>query len=151
MKWVDPKKRRAAWTASPVHGLIGPVFNRFARPVFLFVPAGRRSWKVAEAGTGHPLRPFPAWSWDITAGAVLLRCLPGQIQARRSGPAGARPLIVARSGTTAQRQGSPRNQPGLYALGRPDSRPTTKDDFENMARQFPAYDALYAFLSLDRN
>jgi len=33
--------------------------------------------------------------------------------------------------------------PGLYAMAT-GFQATSKDDFENMARQFPAYDALYA-------
>ncbi len=37
----------------------------------------------------------------------------------------------------------PRSSPGLYALAT-GFQATSKDDFENMARQFPAYDALYA-------
>jgi len=34
--------------------------------------------------------------------------------------------------------------PGLYALAA-GFQAISKDDFDNMARQFPAYDALYAY------
>jgi hypothetical protein len=51
--------------------------------------------------------------------------------------------LIVRGADTAQRTLTPES-PGLYALAT-GFQATSKDDFENMARQFPAYDALYAF------
>ena len=51
--------------------------------------------------------------------------------------------LIVRGADTAQRQLTPESA-GLYALAT-GFQATSKDDVENMARQFPAYDALYAF------
>jgi hypothetical protein len=51
--------------------------------------------------------------------------------------------LIVRGADTARRTLTPES-PGLYALAT-GFQATSKDDFENMARQFPAYDALYAF------
>jgi hypothetical protein len=51
-------------------------------------------------------------------------------------------LIVRGADTDAR--GLAPESPGLYALAS-GFRSVAKDDHENMARQFPAYDALYAF------
>jgi hypothetical protein len=51
--------------------------------------------------------------------------------------------LIVRGADTSQRDLTPES-PGLYALAT-GFQATSKDDFENMARQFPAYDALYAF------
>jgi len=51
--------------------------------------------------------------------------------------------LIVRGADTSQRELTPESQ-GLYALAT-GFQATSKDDFENMARQFPAYDALYAF------
>jgi len=46
-------------------------------------------------------------------------------------------------GTDTSHRDLTAESPGLYAMA-PGFQATSKDDFENMARQFPAYDALYA-------
>jgi hypothetical protein len=51
--------------------------------------------------------------------------------------------LIVRGADTAQRTLTPES-PGLYALAT-GFQATSQDDFENMARQFPAYDAFYAF------
>jgi hypothetical protein len=51
--------------------------------------------------------------------------------------------LIVRGADTARRTLTPES-PGLYALAT-GFQATSKDDFETMARQFPAYDALYAF------
>src|SRR5712692_4679638 len=51
--------------------------------------------------------------------------------------------LIVRGADTAHRDLTAESA-GLYALAT-GFQATSKDDFENMARQFPAYDALYAF------
>jgi hypothetical protein len=51
--------------------------------------------------------------------------------------------LIVRGADTEQRDLTPESS-GLYALAT-GFQATSKDDFENMARQFPAYDALYAY------
>src|SRR4029077_17469071 len=51
--------------------------------------------------------------------------------------------LIVRGVDTAHRDLTPESS-GLYALAT-GFQATSKDDFENMARQFPAYDALYAY------
>jgi hypothetical protein len=50
---------------------------------------------------------------------------------------------IVRGADTSARHLTPES-PGLYAVAS-GFRETSKDDHENMARQFPVYDALYAF------
>jgi hypothetical protein len=51
--------------------------------------------------------------------------------------------MIVRGADTAQRNLTPESQ-GLYAMAT-GFQATSKDDFDNMAQQFPAYDALYAY------
>ena len=48
-----------------------------------------------------------------------------------------------RGADTDQRQLTPES-PGLYAVAS-GFQAIARDDFDNMSRQFPAYDALYAY------
>jgi hypothetical protein len=50
---------------------------------------------------------------------------------------------IVRGADTDQRDLTPESA-GLYALAT-GFQATSKDDFDNMGRQFPAYDALYAY------
>ena len=51
--------------------------------------------------------------------------------------------LIVRGADTSQRTLTPESA-GLFAYAT-GFQATSKDDFENMARQFPAYDALYAY------
>ena len=51
--------------------------------------------------------------------------------------------LIVRGADTSHRDLTPESA-GLYALAT-GFQATSKDDFENMARQFPAYDALLAY------
>ena len=53
---------------------------------------------------------------------------------------------IVRGADTANRMLTPES-PGLYAVAR-GFRKISKDDYDNMKLQFPAYDALYAFCQL---
>jgi hypothetical protein len=57
--------------------------------------------------------------------------------------------LIVRGADTDQRDLTPQS-PGLYALAT-GFQATSKDDFENMTRQFPACDALYAYCGRARD
>jgi len=65
------------------------------------------------------------------------------VRARRSGEEGRRTRRIVRGADTDARQLTPESA-GLYALAT-GFQAMTKDDFENMAKQFPGYEALYAY------
>ena len=135
MKWVTREKARVDRIACPW------LISRFIDPeaVFLFVPAGdvmrvaEREGAIAydvpgvELGHRGDRCSFDAFLDRYALDDPALRAL----------------ALVVRGADTAQRDLTPES-PGLYALAT-GFQATSKDDFENMARQFPAYDALYAF------
>lgn len=135
MKWVTREKARVDRIACPW------LISRFIDPeaVFLFVPAGE-VMTVAEREQAIPYDVPGAelghrgdrCSFDAFLGKYAL-----------DDPALKALALVVRGADTAQRDLTPES-PGLYALAT-GFQATSKDDFENMARQFPAYDALYAF------
>ena len=82
------------------------------------------------ADTLPPATPFPPTSPKMVVDASTLRGLLGKVGADR---ARCRHLAARSNGGIRQ---ALRVSTGFQA--------TSKDDFDNMARQFPAYDALYA-------
>jgi len=62
---------------------------------------------------------------------------------RPAGPALKTVARIVRGADTDARQLTPES-PGLYALAT-GFQAMAKDDHDNMAKQFPAYDALYAY------
>ena len=135
MKWVTREKARVDRIACP--WLIDRFIDR--EPVFLFVPAGE-VMKVADCEQAIPYDvpgvelghhgdqcSFDAFLDKYKLDDPALRAL----------------ALIVRGADTAQRQLTPESA-GLYALAT-GFQATSKDDAENMARQFPAYDALYAF------
>ena len=135
MKWVTREKARVDRIACP--WLISRFVDREA--MFLFVPAGE-VMKVAEREQAIPYDvpgvelghhgdhcSFDAFLEKYKLDDPALRAL----------------ALIVRGADTAQRDLTPESS-GLYALAT-GFQATSKDDFENMARQFPAYAALYAF------
>jgi hypothetical protein len=108
-------------------------------PVFLFVPAGD-VMKVAEREQAIPY-DVP----DVELGHHGEQCSFDAFldKYKLDDPALRALALIVRGADTAQRQLTPESA-GLYALAT-GFQATSKDDVENMARQFPAYDALYAF------
>jgi len=117
------------------------LISRFVdrEPVFLFVPAAD-VMKVAEREQAIPYDvpgvelghhgdhcSFDAFLEKYKLDDPALRAL----------------ALIVRGADTSHRDLTPESA-GLYALAT-GFQATSKDDFENMARQFPAYDALYAF------
>jgi len=135
MKWVTREKARVDRVACP--WLITRFVDR--EPVFLFVPASE-VMKVAEREQAIPYDvpgvelghhgdhcSFDAFLEKYELDEPALRSL----------------ALIVRGADTEQRNLTPESS-GLYALAT-GFQATSKDDFENMARQFPAYDALYTF------
>jgi hypothetical protein len=135
MKWVTREHARVDRIACP--WLISRFVDR--DPVFLFVPAAE-VMTVAEREQATPYDvpgvelghhgdhcSFDAFLENYKLDDPALRAL----------------ALIVRGADTAQRTLTPESA-GLYALAT-GFQAGSKDDFENMARQFPAYDALYAF------
>ncbi|MBI2205582.1 MAG: chromate resistance protein [Candidatus Rokubacteria bacterium] len=135
MKWITRERARVDRIACP--WLIARFID--TAPEFLFVPAA-----------------------DVMAGARREGAIPFDVPGVELGHHGDRcsfdafldtykltdPALVAlaeivRGADTDARHLTPES-PGLYALAT-GFQQTARDDFDNMARQFPAYDALYAY------
>ena len=135
MKWVTREKARVDRIACP--WLIDRFIDR--EPVFLFVPAGE-VMKVAEREQAIPY-DVP----DVELGHHGEQCSFDAFldKYKLDDPALHALALIVRGADTAQRQLTPESA-GLNALAT-GFQATSKDDVENMARQFPAYDALYAY------
>jgi hypothetical protein len=135
MKWVTREKARVDRIACP--WLISRFVDR--EPVFFFVPAGE-VMPVAEREQAIPY-DVPG----VELGHRGDRCSFDAFLEKYhlDDPALRALALIVRGADTAQRDLTPESA-GLYALAT-GFQTTSKDDFENMARQFPAYDALYAF------
>jgi hypothetical protein len=135
MKWVTREHARVDRIACP--WLISRFVDR--DPVFLFVPAAE-VMTVAEREEAIPY-DVPG----VELGHRGDRCSFDAFldKYKLDDPALSALALIVRGADTAQRTLTPES-PGLYALAT-GFQATSKDDFENMARQFPAYDALYAF------
>lgn len=135
MKWITREKARVDRIACP--WLISRFIDR--EPVFLFVPAG----DVTQAAEREGAIPYDVP--DVELGHHGERCSFDAFLEKYGldDPALHALALIVRGADTARRDLAPEAQ-GLYALAT-GFQAISKDDFENMARQFPAYDALYAF------
>ena len=135
MKWVTREKARVDRIACPW------LISRFVdpEPVFLFVPAGD-VMKVAEREQAIPY-DVPG----VELGHHGEQCSFDAFldKYKLDDPALRALALIVRGADTDQRQLTPESA-GLYALAT-GFQAISKDDVENMARQFPAYDALYAY------
>ncbi len=135
MKWVTREKARVDRIACP--WLISRFIDR--EPTFLFVPVDQVA-KVAEREGAVP--------YDVTGvelGHHGDRCsFDAFIEKYRLEDPALRALaLIVRGADTSARQLTPESA-GLYAAAT-GFQATSKDDHDNMARQFPMYDALYAY------
>jgi protein-tyrosine-phosphatase len=135
MKWITRERARVDRIACPwlISRFIDP------RPEFLFVPASqvlehaRREnaipYDIPGVGLGHhgPQCSFDAFieRYELTDPALGVLA----------------PIV--RGADTDARNLTPES-PGLYAAAT-GFQSTSRDDFDNMRRQFPMYDALYAY------
>jgi hypothetical protein len=135
MKWITREKARVDRIACP--WLITRFIDREA--VFLFVPAGE-VMAVAEREQAIPY-DVPG----VELGHHGNRCSFDAFldKYKLTDPALAALALIVRGADTSQRELTPESA-GLYALAT-GFQASSKDDFDNMVRQFPAYDALYAY------
>ena len=135
MKWVTRERPKIDRIACP--WLIARFVDQ--HPAFLYVPPGE-VLKVAR-DTGAIPYDVPG----VELGHVGELCSFDAFLKRYdlTDPALQRLAAIVRGADTSKLELTPES-PGLYALAT-GFQATSKDDFENMARQFPAYDALYAF------
>lgn len=135
MKWVTREKARVDRIACPwlIARFIDPA------PVFLFVPAD----EVMRVAAREQAIPF-----DVPGAALGHhgdRCsFDALLDAYRLDDPAVRALArIVRGADTDARDLAP-EAPGLYAVAS-GFRAIAADDHDNMARQFPVYDALYAY------
>jgi len=135
MKWITRERARVDRIACPwlIARFIDP------KPEFLFVPAGdvlaasKREhaipYDIPDVELGHH---GPQCSFDAFIDRYEL-----------ADPALATLAAIVRGADTNDRELTPESA-GLYAAAT-GFQAISRDDFDNMARQFPMYDALYAF------
>jgi hypothetical protein len=135
MKWVTRERARVDRIACP--WLIARFIDK--EPTFLFVPAnqvktvaereGAIPYDIPGVELGHrgDLCSFDAFLDKYNLEDPALRAL----------------AVIVRGADTDARQLTPESA-GLYAYAT-GFQAIAKDDFDNMAKQFPAYDALYAY------
>lgn len=135
MKWVTREKARVDRIACP--WLISRFIDR--EPQFLFVPAAQ-VMAVAEREQAIPY-DVP----DVELGHHGDECSFDAflVKYKLDDPALKRLALIVRGADTPNRALT-QESAGLYACAT-GFQALSKDDFDNMARQFPAYDALYAF------
>lgn len=135
MKWVTREKARVDRIACP--WLISRFIDK--NPTFMFVPAD----KVIEVA--HRERATPYDIPNVELGHHGEHCSFDAFldKYKLTDPALQALALIVRGADTSARQLTPESA-GLYALAT-GFQAMTKDDQDNMAKQFPAYDALYAF------
>jgi len=135
MKWVTRERARVDRIACPwlIARFIDPT------PEFLFVPAAR----VPDVAQREGAIPYDIPKADL--GHHGPRCSFDAFVERYEldDPALAALAKIVR-GADTQDRGLAAESAGLYAAAT-GFQATSRDDFENMARQFPLYDALYAY------
>ena len=135
MKWVTREKARVDRIACP--WLISRFVDR--EPVFLFVPAA----DVMEVAEREQAIPYDVPGVELGHHGDHCSFDAFLEKYKLDDPALRALALIVRGADTSHRELTPES-PGLYALAT-GFQATSKDDFENMARQFPAYDALLAY------
>ena len=135
MKWITRERARVDRIACP--WLISRFIDR--EPTFLFVPSSQ-VLTVAEREGAIPY-DVP----NVELGHHGERCSFDAFvdKYKLTDPALQALALIVRGADTDARQLTPESA-GLYALAT-GFQTIVKDDHDNMAQQFPAYDALYAY------
>jgi hypothetical protein len=135
MKWVTREKARVDRIACP--WLISRFIDK--EPTFLFVPTSQ-VMQVAEREGAIPY-DVP----NVELGHRGDRCSFDAFldKYELTDPALQALAVIVRGADTGARQLT-QESPGLYALAT-GFQAIARDDHDNMAKQFPAYDALYAY------
>jgi protein-tyrosine-phosphatase len=135
MKWITRERARVDRIACPW------LISRFVdpEPEFLFVPAS----EVLAAAKREGATPYDIPNVEL--GHHGPRCSFDAFVERYEldDPALAALAPIVRGADTDDRALTPESA-GLYAAAT-GFQATSRDDFDNMARQFPMYDALYAY------
>ncbi len=135
MKWVTREKARVDRIACP--WLIRRFIDEAAE--FLFVPPDQ-VMKVAERE-----RAIPFDVPGVELGHHGERCaFDAFLEKYKLDDPALRELALIVRGADTENRGLTPESPGLYALASGFQRIAT-DDHDNMAKQFAAYDALYAY------
>jgi hypothetical protein len=139
MKWVTREKARVDRIACP--WLISRFIDK--QPEFLFVPADQVMAVAARDGA------VPYDVPNVELGHHGDECSFDAFVAKYKldDPALRKLALIVRGADTSQRDLTPESA-GLYAYAT-GFQATSKNDFDNMARQFPAYDALYIYCGGD--
>jgi hypothetical protein len=135
MKWITREKARVDRIACP--WLISRFIDKDA--VFLFVPAA----DVMQTAAREDAIPYDVPGVELGHHGDFCSFDAFLEKYRLDDPALRALALIVRGADTDQRDLVP-EAAGLYALAT-GFQATSKDDFDNMARQFPAYDALYAY------
>ena len=135
MKWVTREKARVDRIACP--WLISRFIDR--EPTFLFVPTSQVMTVAKREGA------IPYDVPNVELGHDGERCSFDAFlkKYKLADPALDALALIVRGADTDARQLTPESA-GLYALAT-GFQATARDDHENMTKQFPAYDALYAY------
>ena len=135
MKWVTREKARVDRIACP--WLISRFIDK--EPTFLFVPANQ----VKEVAQREGAIPYDVP--DVELGHHGAECSFDAFleKYKVDDPALRELALIVRGADTDARQLTPESA-GLYALAT-GFQANSMDDHDNMAKQFPAYDALYSY------
>ena len=131
MKWITRERARVDRIACPW------LISRFidAKPEFLFVPASQ----VLDAATREGAIPYDVPNVEL--GHHGPRCSFDAFIDRYEALALLAPIV---RGADTEDRGLTPESAGLYAAAT-GFQAGSRDDFDNMARQFPMYDAFYAY------
>ena len=135
MKWITRERARVDRIACPwlISRFIDP------KPEFLFVPAR----EVRTAAERQHAIPYDVP--DVELGHHGSQCsFDAFVERYELGDPGLRALAAIVRGADTDDRGLTPESAGLYAAAT-GFQATSRDDFDNMARQFPMYDALYAY------
>jgi hypothetical protein len=135
MKWVTRERARVDRVACP--WLISRFIDR--APTFLFVPPDR----VREVAEREGAIPYDVPGVELGHRGALCSFDAFLDKYKLDDPALQALARIVRGADTDARELTPESA-GLYALAT-GFQAIAQDDHDNMAKQFPAYDALYAF------
>ena len=135
MKWITRERARVDRIACPwlISRFIDP------KPEFLFVPAR----EVLAAAERHAAIPYDVPDVELGHRGPLCSFDAFIERYELADPALARLATIVRGADTDDRGLAPESA-GLYAAAT-GFQAISRDDFDNMTRQFPMYDALYAY------
>ena len=135
MKWVTRERARVDRIACP--WLIARFVDK--NPTFLFVPAD----EVIEVAQREGATPYDVPGVELGHHGAECSFDAFLRKYKLTDPALQALALIVRGADTDARQLTPESA-GLYASAT-GFQALAKDDHDNMAKQFPAYDALYAY------